>query len=73
MFRYGQLQNIMKMGPIGKVMQMIPGMGNMMPQVNCCCNAAAFHDQKHAKKFFFPQVTRRRALRPVLRSGSRAS
>jgi signal recognition particle GTPase len=32
-FRYGQLQNIMKMGPIGKVMQMIPGLGNMMPQV----------------------------------------
>ena len=31
--RYGQLQNMMKMGPIGKVMQMIPGLGNMLPQV----------------------------------------
>ncbi len=31
--RYGQLQNMMKMGPIGKVMQMIPGLGQMLPQV----------------------------------------
>ena len=29
---YGQLQNMMKMGPIGKVMQMIPGLSNMLPQ-----------------------------------------
>jgi signal recognition particle GTPase len=39
-FRYGQLQNIMKMGPIGKVMQMIPGLGNMMPQVKQTMAAA---------------------------------
>ena len=32
--RYGQLQNMMKMGPIGKVMQMIPGIGQMLPQVS---------------------------------------
>jgi len=30
---YEQLQNIMKMGPIGKVMEMMPGMSNIMPQL----------------------------------------
>eukprot|EP01118_Nematostelium_gracile_P007734 TRINITY_DN2529_c0_g1_i1.p1 TRINITY_DN2529_c0_g1~~TRINITY_DN2529_c0_g1_i1.p1 ORF type:complete len:488 (-),score=159.24 TRINITY_DN2529_c0_g1_i1:79-1542(-) len=30
---YEQLQNIMKMGPIGKVMEMMPGMSNMMPHL----------------------------------------
>ncbi len=34
------MQNMMKMGPIGKVMQMIPGLGQMLPQVSrargCC-------------------------------------
>src|SRR3712207_1207905 len=29
---YEQLQNIMKMGPIGKVMEMMPGMSHIMPQ-----------------------------------------
>ena len=52
--RYGQLQNIMKMGPIGKVMQMIPGLGNMMPQVNSCCYAAASPDQKHNQETVSP-------------------
>jgi hypothetical protein len=55
--RYGQLQNIMKMGPIGKVMQMIPGLGNMMPQVNSCCYAAASRDQKTQPRNCFPQLT----------------
>jgi hypothetical protein len=32
---------MMKMGPIGKVMQMIPGLGNMLPQVKGCCLPAA--------------------------------
>lgn len=30
---YEQLQNIMKMGPIGKVMEMMPGMSHIMPQL----------------------------------------
>merc|ERR1719188_676821 len=29
---YEQFQNVQKMGPMGQVMQMIPGMSNMMPQ-----------------------------------------
>jgi signal recognition particle GTPase len=33
---------MMKMGPIGKVMQMIPGLGNMLPQVNGVCIASPF-------------------------------
>merc|ERR1711966_110761 len=28
---YEQFQNLQKMGPLGQVMQMIPGMANMMP------------------------------------------
>lgn len=32
-----QLQNILKMGPVGQVMGMIPGFGNsMMPKVSAC-------------------------------------
>lgn len=27
-----QMQNIMKLGPLDRVMSMIPGMANMMPQ-----------------------------------------
>jgi len=30
---YEQLQNILKMGPLGKVMEMMPGMSNLMPQL----------------------------------------
>lgn len=30
---YEQLQNIMKMGPIGKVMEMMPGMNHLLPQL----------------------------------------
>jgi len=30
---YEQLQNIMKMGPIGKVMEMMPGMNNLLPHL----------------------------------------
>ena len=30
---YEQLQNIMKMGPLGKVMEMMPGMNNIMPHL----------------------------------------
>ena len=30
---YEQLQNILKMGPLGKVMEMMPGMNNLMPHL----------------------------------------
>ncbi len=30
---YDQLQNILKMGPLGKVMEMMPGMNQFLPQL----------------------------------------
>lgn len=30
---YEQLQNILKMGPLGKVMEMMPGMSHLMPHL----------------------------------------
>jgi signal recognition particle subunit SRP54 len=30
---YEQLQNILKLGPLNKVMEMMPGMNNILPQL----------------------------------------
>ncbi len=31
---YEQFQNVMKMGPLGKVMEMVPGMSQLMSMAN---------------------------------------